>query len=85
MTFISVEDLVAELNGPNPVVLLDVRREQARNGAGLDMPGAIWRNPAPSGATLRTGSTGKTGLRKRRAWWCTACTATKSARALPPR
>jgi rhodanese-related sulfurtransferase len=46
MTSISVEDLVAELNGSNPVVLLDVRREQARNGAGLDMPGAIWCDPA---------------------------------------
>ena len=46
MTFISVEDLAAELQGPDPVVLLDVRREQARAGAGLEIPGTTWRNPA---------------------------------------
>lgn len=46
MTSISIENLAAELQGPGPVVLLDVRREQARNGAGLDIPGTTWRNPA---------------------------------------
>lgn len=48
MTSISIEKLAAELQGPGPgpVVLLDVRREQARNGTGLDIPGAIWCDPA---------------------------------------
>lgn len=46
MTFISVEDLVAELHGAHPAVLLDVRREQARVASGLEIPGAVWRNPA---------------------------------------
>jgi thiosulfate sulfurtransferase len=46
MTQISVEALAAELQGPEPVVLLDVRREQARSGAGLEIPGTTWRNPA---------------------------------------
>ena len=46
MTFISVEDLAAELQGPDPVVLLDVRREQARTASGLEIPSAVWCNPA---------------------------------------
>ena len=46
MTRISIEDLAAELQGPDTVVLLDVRREQARANAGSQIPGAIWRNPA---------------------------------------
>jgi thiosulfate sulfurtransferase len=46
MTFLSVEDLAAELQGTKPVVLLDVRREQARATSGLGIPGAIWFNPA---------------------------------------
>lgn len=46
MTFVSIEDLANELQGANPVVLLDVRREQARVASGLEIPGAVWRNPA---------------------------------------
>lgn len=46
MTCISIDDLVAELQGGSPVVLLDVRREQARANTGSQIPGAIWRNPA---------------------------------------
>lgn len=46
MAFISVDGLAAELQGVSPVVLLDVRREQARASSGLEIPGAIWRNPA---------------------------------------
>jgi thiosulfate sulfurtransferase len=46
MTCISIEALAAELQGPDPVVLLDVRREQARSGAGLEILGTTWRNPA---------------------------------------
>ena len=46
MTCISIEALAAELQGPEPVVLLDVRREQARTGARLEIPGTTWRNPA---------------------------------------
>ena len=46
MTCISIEALAAELQGPEPVVLLDVRREQARDSAGLEIPGSTWRNPA---------------------------------------
>ena len=46
MTTISIEALAAELQGPEPVVLLDVRREQARTGTGLEIPSTTWRNPA---------------------------------------
>lgn len=46
MAFISIDGLAAELQGAQPVVLLDVRREQARVVSGLQIPGAIWRNPA---------------------------------------
>jgi thiosulfate sulfurtransferase len=46
MTAITLENLVAELQGPSPLVLLDVRRDKARNGSGLDIPGTTWRNPA---------------------------------------
>lgn len=46
MTAISLEDLVAELQDPSPLVLLDVRREQARAASGLEIPGTVWRNPA---------------------------------------
>lgn len=46
MTSISPENLAAVLQGPNPVVVLDVRREQARHASGLEIPGAAWRNPA---------------------------------------
>ena len=46
MTTIFIEALAAELQGPEPVVLLDVRREQARAVTGLEIPGTTWRNPA---------------------------------------
>ena len=46
MTSISIENLAEELQGPDALVLLDVRRQQARTAAGLEIPGAIWRNPA---------------------------------------
>jgi thiosulfate sulfurtransferase len=46
MAHISVVNLATELQGPGPVVLLDVRREQARASAGLEIPGSTWRNPA---------------------------------------
>jgi rhodanese-related sulfurtransferase len=46
MAFISIDGLAAELQGVAPVVLLDVRREQARAASGLEIPGAVWRNPA---------------------------------------
>lgn len=46
MAFISVEELAIELRGEQPVVLLDVRREQARAESGLEIAGTIWRNPA---------------------------------------
>ena len=46
MTVITLENLAAELQGPSPLVLLDVRRDKARNGSGLDIPGTTWRNPA---------------------------------------
>lgn len=46
MTSISPENLAAVLQGPGPVAVLDVRREQARTAFELEIPGATWRNPA---------------------------------------
>jgi hypothetical protein len=52
MTAISLEDLVAELQGPSPLVLLDVRREQAR--AAPTNGGLLWpRSTGRSGGLAR--------------------------------
>lgn len=46
MPSISVTELARQLEGGKPLVLLDVRREQARAASGVRINDATWRNPA---------------------------------------
>ena len=46
MQSISVFELAQQLEGGNPIRLLDVRRAQALAASGVQIAGAQWKNPA---------------------------------------
>ena len=46
MPAIDVATLSSQLDGPHRPLLVDVRRQSAREASGLAIPGAIWRDPA---------------------------------------
>ncbi len=46
MNHVSTQALTALLSGPNPPLLVDVRRAGVRSQSGQQIPGAQWRDPA---------------------------------------
>ena len=46
MRSISVSELARQLEVGKPLLLLDVRREQARAASGVQINDAMWKNPA---------------------------------------
>ncbi|MCB0020763.1 MAG: hypothetical protein KDE09_23375 [Anaerolineales bacterium] len=46
MNSMKATDLMSSLGGGQPPLVLDVRRAQARNRSGQQIPGALFRDPA---------------------------------------